>query len=128
MKIKKCFKCGIEMPIDKFYRHSEMADGHLGKCKEGTKKDLIKNRANKLEYYKEYDRKRADLPKRVKARKDYAEKSKLDPIKTKRLAEADKRYGKKYPDKKFAHNSFYNAIRDKKIKRPKLCSLCGAKN
>lgn len=37
--IKTCFKCGIEKSLDDFYRHNEMSDGHLNKCKECSKKD-----------------------------------------------------------------------------------------
>lgn len=37
--MKKCFKCGIEKPLDAFYVHPQMGDGHLGKCKDCTKKD-----------------------------------------------------------------------------------------
>lgn len=37
-KEKKCFICGRVKPIDDFYKHKGMDDGHLNKCKECTRK------------------------------------------------------------------------------------------
>jgi hypothetical protein len=35
---KICFVCGKELPIDMFYKHKAMGDGHLNKCKECCKR------------------------------------------------------------------------------------------
>lgn len=41
--MKKCFKCGIEKSLTDFYKHPQMVDGHVNKCKSCNKKDVTQN-------------------------------------------------------------------------------------
>ncbi|MGN0929857.1 MAG: hypothetical protein ACI4N3_04415 [Alphaproteobacteria bacterium] len=49
METKICFKCKRELPITNFYRHPQMYDGHLNKCKDCTKKDVSSNYFRNIE-------------------------------------------------------------------------------
>ncbi len=64
---KECFKCKSVKPLSEFYKQPKMADGHVNKCKECTKKDVTKNRIKNLERVRAYDRERAKKPERIKA-------------------------------------------------------------
>lgn len=46
--MKKCFKCGQEKELSEFYKHPQMLDGHLNKCKECTKNDVHKDYAKNV--------------------------------------------------------------------------------
>ncbi len=39
---KICIRCGDELPLVEFYKHKQMADGHLNKCKKCARSDSAK--------------------------------------------------------------------------------------
>ena len=49
--MKRCFKCLKEKELSLFYKHKQMAQGVIGKCKECAKKDVKRN-PKKEEYGK----------------------------------------------------------------------------
>lgn len=104
---KKCFKCLVIKPLDCFYKHKEMADGHVNKCKECNKKDVSSNYRENIEHYKEYDLKRNKTEKR----------------KTK-YTEGCRVFRKNNPIKYAAHAIVANSIRNGLIIRPSNCSKC----
>ncbi len=66
MVTKVCFKCGGVKPLEDFYKHAQMADGHLNKCKDCCRSDVRQNRLNNLERIRAYDRERAKRPERIR--------------------------------------------------------------
>jgi hypothetical protein len=94
------------------------------RCKECVKANARKNRAENIEHYKEFDRKRANRPDRVEARKQYA--------KTEQGKEAGKRakrsWTERNPKKRQANMIVGNAISSKKISKPKECEECSVKD
>jgi translation elongation factor EF-G len=121
MSSKRCFKCLLELPLTAFYKHPMMGDGHLGKCKDCTKKDTIENRLAKIEYYRQYDRARASQPHRVAARAEYAKSD----AGRRKMAAGRRAWEARNPDKKRATTAIQNAVRDGKIKK-EPCFVCGA--
>lgn len=121
---KICFKCDFEKPLSEFYKHPQMTDGHLGKCKECSKKDVIANRAAKIDYYLEYDRQRANVPCRVDARLRYS--------KTDAGRKAARKGRSKWLEgnliKRAASTIVGNYVRDGKLIKKDNCESCGASN
>ena len=64
---KECFKCKTIKPLEEFYKHPKMADGHVNKCKECNKNDVTTNRNKNIEKVRAYDRARGKIPERIKA-------------------------------------------------------------
>lgn len=99
---KECFKCGEVKILSDFYKHAQMKDGHVNKCKACNKKDVSENRSLRADYYRKYDRDRGN-----RQGKEYCSE-----------------YRAKYPNKYKAHNMVNNAIRRGVLfKEP--CSICG---
>jgi len=108
-------------PLTDFYKHRMMADGHLNKCIDCAKAYSLKHRADNIEHYREYDRQRASIPKRVNGRKAYARTEKGKAV----ISAAKQRYLIQHSLERAAHVLTGNAIRDGRIER-KPCEVCGS--
>jgi len=118
---KTCFKCNRLQPMTEFYAHRFMADGFLNKCKTCTKTDVKTYYLQNIEYYREYERERAILPKRVSARIAYAK----TPQGLERTNEGKKRWVQRNPEKRKAQVAVKNALRNKLLKKMP-CEICGS--
>lgn len=102
---KTCFKCNKTLPLEAFYKHKAMSDGHLNKCKECTKKDVDAHRQLNLEKIRAYDRSRGN-------RQGY---------------EYTKSYRAANDEKYSAHSKVAYALKVGKLsKQP--CFICGSEN
>lgn len=76
MSSKTCKGCGVEKDLSEYYKHPQMADGRLNKCKVCVGAGVRENRRRRLEQYAQYEKARANLPHRVEARRKYYEEHK----------------------------------------------------
>lgn len=106
--MKKCRRCGKDLPLEEFYTHPRMADGHLNICKECTKKRVSKHRESHIDNIRAYDRERAKLPHR---------KEKSRKITKKRRHEVE--------GYEAAHMAVEHAVKSGKIIKPNQCQCCG---
>jgi len=120
--MKECKKCMVVKQESMFYKHKEMGDGLLSFCKECVKSRVTKHRSENVEKARAYDRSRANQPKRVKARQEYA---KTEAAKLVRL-KANKKWRKNNREKVNAAALVYSAVKSGKIKK-EPCSKCGNK-
>ena len=82
--MKQCFKCLRTLSIDEFYAHPRMADGHLNKCKECTKRDVRHTNDENWIKRAEYEKERSKRPERKLAALRYqASQREREPQKTK---------------------------------------------
>lgn len=120
--MKTCFKCGLSLPIEEFYRHPKMADGHLGKCKSCTKKDT-QSRYQRVSLDGSWvARKRQDSRELYAALPtDERPYKKVTPQKRKGYIST---YRERYPERRVADHAVNNALRSGRLIR-KPCEVCG---
>ena len=104
---KSCFKCKKEKPLEQFYQHPQMSDGHLGKCKDCTKADVAIRLSNKRQDIREYEQWRSQTASRKAKLPDYQRAMRV-----------------KYPEKYAARMALNNAVRDGRVER-RPCEICG---
>lgn len=95
---KQCFKCNNVLPIDEFYKHKQMPDGHLNKCKSCTKKDVIK-RENELKENPDWIEKERERQREKYYRLNYVGKFKQS---TEKKRESMRKFNQKFPEKYMA--------------------------
>ena len=106
-----CRLCGIEKEQDGFYKHPSSKTGYDSKCKECARAMVKAARERNPEHYKAFDKARANRPDRVAARKAYQQ----TPEGKQAVARAHKSYQERAPERRAAHISVGNAIRDKRL-------------
>jgi hypothetical protein len=110
---KQCKKCLRVKDIEEFYRHPQMGDGRLNKCKDCTRADVTENREKNVDYYRQYDRKRYDSGgKRGIASKEA------------RLR-CSRAWCARNRGKKYAHTIVQRAVASGKLHQAHACQLCG---
>jgi len=109
MKTKICRECGEDLPIENYYKHKEMGDGHLNKCKECVKSRVSNHREENIKEIREYDRERSKTPQR---------KAKSIAISNKRRHEVE--------GYQACHNAITRAIKNGIMVRSNTCQICGS--
>ncbi len=109
-----CKHCGRTKAETEFYESIQTY------CKEHWRERVRQNRMENVEYYREFDRMRANRPDRVAAREEYA---KSERGRARHNATA-KSWSNRNPQKRAAHVIVGNAIRDGRLVR-QPCEVCG---
>jgi len=111
MEEKICKKCGKLLPLDMFYPHKAMKDGHLNFCRDCVKTRVSDYRLKNIEKCREYDRTRSKDKSRIEK----------NTIRTKRRRS-------EVPGYASAHRKVDRAVANGDIQKSSICECCGIKN
>lgn len=117
--MKLCKGCGAEKESGDFYVLAENRDGLTGKCRVCIRASVRKNRADHIDYYREFDRQRANDKDRVAGRVAYNQTERGQEVRSASV----KAWINKNPAKRRAQNAVNNAVRDGKLFR-QSCEKC----
>ena len=116
----KCKGCGLEKDPSLFY------NGIKSECKECVKVRTKRNRKEKEEYYKEYDRNRPNAVERYQKQSAKVwERASEDPEFKENLLRTKYEWSDRNKEKRLASQKVNNALRDGKVIRPTSCEHCG---
>jgi hypothetical protein len=106
--VKPCIACGVVKPLTEYYRHPQMADGHLNKCKPCVCAAVRERCRVVAGDRREYEKARSKRPERRQAVLEYQ--------RTQRA---------RHPEKNRARVAVARALRDGRlVAQP--CEVCGA--
>ena len=108
--MKICIKCKKAKPLSGFYKHPQMKDGRLNKCKECSREDSTNHRNDNIDKIRGYDRERGKL----------SHRSKFSTKTTQRIR-------KQFPHIYKAQTIVNNTVRSGELVKPDICSACDKK-
>ncbi len=120
MSDKVCRQCNTPKPLEQFYEHPMMADGHLNKCIDCVRSRVKKYAHNNPEKVRVLTREKARRPKYRLLNKAWRD---ANPEQAQAIKD---RWVKKNRDKRHAHAALEYALRIGKITRGTECARCGA--
>lgn len=116
--MKQCRRCLRNLEQSEFYKHSQMADGHLNFCKQCTKDRVARYREANLDAVRDYDRVRGRTDKRKAKARNYSKTNKD------KMSAYKREWAKRNRHKLRAHLRVRRAVMSGVlIKQP--CEVCG---